>query len=413
MIQIITNKIKKDEIFDKNIQFSKLESPLSFDMFDINIIDLQDASIWCNDGNKTSSINKINDLESISSIIGASRKSNIIVVLPLNHNFRYYYDSAQHKYRSTILLKDMITNLQHILSSLHRSFENTSILRFEPTITKIGKFDVTSNFVFTNIYVNNQLTLSEGSERCTSFAADDKLIITTLNITEDNNVLKEYLHHIGIEKIEREKEPEWVSALLFNDDQELRRSIDEKQFEINKAQQVIDNCNKALEKNKEYKSILYSNGEELVRIVFEILERLFDYDLSCFCDKKKEDFLIQLPQVSFIGEIKGVTSNIKSENVSQIDNHYHGYMDRLREGGKEEKVKELLIMNPLRNKPLAEREPVHEIQIELAERNSCLIIETNVLLKLFETFLRGEIDTLHIIDILSQKSGILKCEDFA
>ena len=46
---------------------------------------------------------------------------------------------------------------------------------------------------------------------------------------------------------------------------------------------------------------------------------------------KKEDFLIKLPSCTFIGEIKGVTSNVKYEHISQIELHYRGYLDLLAE----------------------------------------------------------------------------------
>ena len=94
-----------------------------------------------------------------------------------------------------------------------------------------------------------------------------------------------------------------------------------------------------------------------------IEEKVLDCNLSGFIDEKNEDFLIQFQDVSFIGEIKGVTSNIKSENISQLDVHYQGYMDKLQEENRTETVKQILIMNPFRTKPLSERAEVHEKQI--------------------------------------------------
>jgi len=37
-----------------------------------------------------------------------------------------------------------------------------------------------------------------------------------------------------------------------------------------------------LDKNNEYKSILYTQGDELVKVVFEIIEQMFGCDLSNF-----------------------------------------------------------------------------------------------------------------------------------
>ena len=95
-----------------------------------------------------------------------------------------------------------------------------------------------------------------------------------------------------------------------------------------------------------------------------------------------------------------------------MDVHCQGYKDKLQEENKEENIKGLLVINPLRSKPLEERVPIHEIQIALAKRNESLIIETKILLELFERFRRGEIDTKKIIEVFSLKTGLLKMEAF-
>lgn len=129
--------------------------------------------------------------------------------------------------------------------------------------------------------------------------------------------------------------------------------------------------------------------------------------MSGFVDEKKEDFLIRLMDITFLGEIKGVTSNVKSEHVAQLDVHYNGYLDKLNENNESEKVKSILIINHQRNKELDNRESVHEIQISLAERNESLIIETITLLRLYEKFSNGDITTVEVIDIFKDKVGLL------
>lgn len=169
----------------------------------------------------------------------------------------------------------------------------------------------------------------------------------------------------------------------------------------------IEAAKQKLEENAKYKSILYTNGDELVQVVFSILEQLLDCDLSHFVDEKKEDFLIKKESCTFIGEIKGVTSNVRSEHVSQVDVHYQGYMDKLQEENRTENVSQLLIINPFRTKALSEREPVHEQQIALAQRNGCLIIETNTLLRIYEKFLKGDISSTQCVNTLSTNTGLL------
>ena len=152
--------------------------------------------------------------------------------------------------------------------------------------------------------------------------------------------------------------------------------------------------------------------ELLVSVVFEILEKLLDCDLSEFVDKKKEDFLIKKSSCTFIGEIKGVTSNVKHEHISQIELHYRGYLDRLDDEGISESVKQLLIINPFRSKPLDQREPVHKEQITLAERNGCLIIETHTLMRMYENYCLGLLTAQRCEEIFAKCTGVLKKSDF-
>ena len=207
--------------------------------------------------------------------------------------------------------------------------------------------------------------------------------------------------------------PEWVHNIIFLNDEEQKNEIKQNEELIENAKRRIIEANEILDKNMRYKSILYTNSDELVEVVFEILEKILGCDLSGFEDIKKEDFLIKMDNVTFIGEIKGVTSNIKYENISQVELHYRGYLDRLEENGQNENVKQILIMNPFRTKSLDKREPVCEDQIKLAVRNGCLIIETNTLLRIFEKFCNQEITIQQCVDVFSQKVGLLSLDDFA
>ena len=146
-------------------------------------------------------------------------------------------------------------------------------------------------------------------------------------------------------------------------------------------------------------------------MVFDILEKLLDCDLSSFVDEKKEDFRIEKESLVFIGEIKGITSNVKNENISQLDVHYQSYLDEIEDEHKQKDVKAILIINPLRNKMLEERDPVNERQIELAKRNGSLIIETVTLLKMFELFTNGVLSSERCLKILEEKTGILSIDD--
>ena len=70
----------------------------------------------------------------------------------------------------------------------------------------------------------------------------------------------------------------------------------------------------------------------------------------------------------------------------------------------------MLIIDHQRNKPLSQREEVHNNAIELAIRNKSLIIETITLLRMFEKYLSGELNREKIIDILETNTGLLTVE---
>lgn len=145
----------------------------------------------------------------------------------------------------------------------------------------------------------------------------------------------------------------------------------------------------------------------MVNIVFEILENMLGCDLSQFEDKKNEDFLFEQDGYVFIGEIKGVNHNVKSDNVAQLERHYQGYLEE-HENRSEDNVKAILIMNHQKNKPIETREQVHERQINLAKRNGSLIIETITLLRMFERYWKGDMSRENCLELFKMKEGLLQ-----
>ena len=96
------------------------------------------------------------------------------------------------------------------------------------------------------------------------------------------------------------------------------QKVENAKEQIKKEKEKIDKANTILERNLHYKSILYTNSDELVSVVFEIIEDLFDISLKEFKDEKKEDFNFKKDGITYIGEIKGVTSSVKNEHISQL-----------------------------------------------------------------------------------------------
>lgn len=392
------------------ITFSPLHAPCALDDFDINIIDLSVASMWSYADSNVGYTDSSADFDTIHKMVSNKKKSTVIYVLPQNVNYHYNTKYSQIHSDATKPIKDILSFI--FVNSLKKAIypENQlPQLVYERTCTSVAQLKYDADLYFDTS--DHVITKSDKSEKVTTIQLRDCIYATTLRITASNDTLKLFIRTM-FEKQEREVAPEWMASINFGDDAEQNSQIERSKAEIEAAMAKIKAAENKLAENTKYKSILYTNGDELVGVVFDILEKIFACDLSSFVDDKKEDFLIKLPSCTFIGEIKGVTSNIRSENISQIDLHYYSYLDRLAESGTSENVKQLLIMNPFRTKALDKRDPVHISQIELAIRNGCLIIETNTLLRLFEKFCNGEVTTQKCVNVLSRRSGLLCLAEF-
>lgn len=397
-IQYISRHIS--EIKTKHMcEYSTFSAPKAFDSFDINIISLQDEYLWKTDSLNTESINAIKDFKSLAISIQNSKKAKIIVLFPQNYNFTYSGYSCK--------IKDILSSIYTILS--HLLPEKTSVqMVYELSQTECCGEVYGSDFYFQNKNHNEVLTKNLGAEKPTTIKVGNYLIYTTLNIKES---VDSFIVGIGLDDT-KNNEPDWIKSICFYDDEKQEEIIRKANEEMHKLQDIVRNAEKQIEKNSFYKSVLYENGNNLAAVVFEMLEQFMNISLSDFIDEKKEDFKIVLDDVTFIGEIKGITSNVKNDNISQLDVHYQRYIDELQASKRAECVKGLLIINPLRSKPLSEREPVHENQIKLAQRNESLIITTEVLLLLFSNFLEGAISSQKVIELFKTKTGLLEKSDF-
>lgn len=402
MIQVLTNSRKKEAFQGPHITINNIHDARSLDDFEINVIDLNDSNIWKNNGNYTSSINDIANFDSLSTMINVSKKSFIVIILPQNLDFHYNYSDVR-GFLNKRELKDMKKALiSDLLARLYDPICAYQII-YENTITKIGGKNVKASFCFYDSV--NVLTKSEKSERATTIK-NDNVILSTLNISTYDQLM-DLLRQIKL-IVDKEETPKWMEDEKMFDDLKQLEIIDDKTEIIKKASEDIDKAKEILKRNSRYKSILYTSGDELVDVVFEIITQMLGCDLSGFNDVKKEDFNFEIDDKVFIGEIKGVTSNVKNANVSQLDTHVQNYIDE-HEADKENIVS-LLIINHQRNKPLSQREEVHKNAIELAIRNESLIIETITLLKMFEKFLNAEISRENIINILETNTGLLTVE---
>ncbi len=404
MIQMLTCRKPDKNFAGCDMVINTFHDAQSLDEFDINIINLNSEAVWRNAGNNKSTVDIEKDLISLSSMIQNSSSTQIVIIFPQNVNFNYYYYDG--KYIRACELKDMLESMiTYILPLLHYPLSSLTMY-YENTKTKIDSQEIEASFHFYN-YESTLLT-SVKSNKATVIEWYD-MIITTLNLKNYDDVMA-FLSAINLLN-KKEVIPEWIKTIKMFDDNAQSSIIEANRLTIQEAEENIGKAQEVLDKNNEYKSILYTQGDELAEVVFEIIEQMFGCDLSNFEDKYDEDFLFQAGGVTFIGEIKGVTPNVKNDNISQIDRHCQNYVeDHEEEDGK---IKGLLIINHQRNKPLQEREPVHERQVSLAERYEVLIIETPVLLKLFEKYRSGELSREKWLETVKGATGLLRIEEIS
>ena len=413
-IQYINNfsrSINEKFIFEKHeFTFNNFDNPFSLDEFDINIIDLN--NIWENSNSEDIyNINIMDDLKSLKDMMVNSKKTFFLLIIPFNQQYNYTRYNYIQKYAGHKSLKDIISQFSKIPEFLLGRNFNVGFLKYEKTQTFITNEDLLyADFYFSGI---NEFLTKSNSDKITTIKLKDKIYITTLNFCFNSEFFAKNIINFfkKINLIEDQTIiPEWIYEINLLNDKEKKQEINNQITIIKDAQIKIKDAQEVLKKNLHFKSILYSTGDELVNVVFEILEKILNYDLSGFKDNNKEDFLIKKPDITFIGEIKGIGNSIKNTNISQLDVHYSNYLDKLEEGKIEEKVKALLIINPNRNRKLEEREKVHQTQIDLATRNGSLIIQTYDLLKIFEAFEQKKLTTEKIEEVFINKIGLLEFE---
>ncbi|MBP3602802.1 MAG: hypothetical protein J6J79_01490 [Lachnospiraceae bacterium] len=402
-IQVVTYSGKDVKYNGNVVKQNSLHDIQSLDEFDINVIDLSANTLWEYEWDSTATINSISDFISVSEMITSRKKSKLVILYPQNVGFGYKRNGKA----QCVELKNMLNSLsKKILAKLFQPLSNIELV-YENTRTALQAEEFLASFYFKN--EDEALLTSVSSNKPTAIMVKN-VVLSTLCVDNIEKLII-LLNELGLLE-EKQEVPEWFSEISMFDDTDQKEIIQESAEKIELEQKKINQAQVILDKNNRLKSVLYTTGNELVELVFEIFEEILECDLSGFVDLKKEDLLIETEEVIFIGEIKGVNSNVKSTNISQVDTHYHDYLETHPEV-EENKLKALLIINHQKNKAIKEREPVMEQQINLAKRNSSLIVETLTLLKVLELYRNNKVTKEKIISVFKKREGLLTVNDFS
>ena len=415
MVQLITeNDIDASNSEIKYVvnDFSNIES---FDEYDVNIIDLSSSNIWYNkDGNKET-VNMIKDLTHLKKIVGNSFKSKTLILIP--QNITYYWHKFNGKYISKEELKNTLKLVKKIINENIYCFPFD--MSYEKSSTTIDNKLVTADFCFDTKQIEEfqwefckvkEILKSNKSKKINTIKIDDKVYITTLDLIRDINLLNDFLKYTKIYVENKTYLPGWAKEINILDDYKIKSEIEDidKKLEI-LAQEKKEKQNK-LEQNSKIKSILYETDKSLQKEVIEILNEMLDYKDNNFVDEMEEDYRIKKEDITFIIETKGLSRNIKGEDISKTLNHVEMYEDKIEEDNIQENVKGIYIVATQRNRRIEEREKTPDRQLKLAERNNILIIRTEILLKLYENFKNGKIKPKEIIELLMNRTGELKLD---
>lgn len=405
-IQLINLYKVNDGDFSVN-EISNFSSPKSFDMFDINIIDLRSREIYRNkDSMKVIGIDCISDFVTINEMIANSKKAKFIFIYPKNIDFLALYEFGRYQISNPI--KDITSYVSKVFGVLNLKLDYK--FSFERTDTKLSDdVNISADFYFPERDDFDILLRSIDSNKVTC-CKNDNLFLTTLDILTDEE-LQLFLEKIGLKATSNAVAPDWMSKVMLFDDVEQLKNIEENEIKIKSSQESIAGSKDKLSENSWFKSILYTSGDELVDVVKDIFSKIFNVDFSEFKDKKKEDFTFTFKNKVFIGEIKGVNQNIKTINLSQLDLHFTHFSEEERDDLDKNNIHKLLVMNHQKDKDLQDRIPVDPQQIEMAKNKyESLIIETVELLEMYDKFTQGEMTQKECFDLICQ-NGILKVQN--
>lgn len=404
MIQVINFRGNKTNFELEDIVVNSIAEPESLDSFDINVIDFNTPDFWRSTSDKIGSVNSEKDLINLQTMITKSRTTKIVKIFPQNirYNFDYGYAGRERSdYRKSEDLKNMLKCVFRVIVGYES--KNVNLL-YKNTKTIINSKQIAASFYFSD--VDGVITYSVASQKSTTICYENQ-ILTTLAIN-DAEILLEFLKAIDLYKDNKEQIPAWMGEIKMFDDNKQYDIIQKNNEAIKISQTNIENALGIIARNNRYKSILYTTGDELVDVIFEILEEMLGCDLHCFVDKKREDFSFSQNNIIYIGEIKGISSNVKSQNISQLEFHHQGFLDSHPEID-DTNLRQLLIINHQRTTAIDKRDLVDKKQTELAQKYGSLIIETSTLLRMYEQFRNGQITREDCFSLFDNK-GLLSIE---
>ncbi len=377
---------------------SAFDRPRSFDEFDLNIIDLNSPNLWSFNSEYQKCTEAVYHLKTLKEIMRNSKRGIFIIIMPANIKVSVHYSECYTN--QTVAIKDILKQVNQELSTLVLS---NIKLRYEISTTTIDEQNFYSDFIFDNVD-GETIKWSNGCKG-TIVKHNERLYSTTLLIKNTANDLGILISFI-VSRFKKSDVPDWFNSLEYFDDAALKN----KRSELLDMYRQIEDIDRRIDKNNRFKSILYSNGDELIDVVKGILVDIFKLQDDHFIDVKKEDFRFKFRDINFIVEIKGINTNVKNSNIAQCKKHVTDFLiaeDTMSPNN----VKGLLIINPQRDIEPRKREPIHADQINYAKSEGILIITTLELLKLYQAYTKDKVVSNVCFEVFKNDVGEFKFKE--
>lgn len=394
--------ISKNKKNYKTFECSTFNNLKALDSFELNIFDLNDPGVWTNDNGSTYEVNSTKDFNDINQMISKSNKCKVLLLFPQNYYFEYERYEVYSDYMKSIQLKDNIPGMLYVINRLLT--EQLSNVIFENNETTIDNTIFESSFCICSKSATKIISADKTEKNV--FCRINNVFVSFLDLKTEEDVVT-VLKAAHLISIDHENIPSWLEDYKFYNEDDLKKENKDADKAIKTLESKIKENNLKIKDCLYYKRVLIETGDALVEIVFKILNKLLNVNPESFKDMKKEDFLFKInDNFTIIGEIKGVTSNVKNNFISQLQHNYDMYIDELKET--KGIIKKILVVNHQRDKAIKDRLKINEDQIKYAKMNDVLIVETTTLLKLYELFLNKKIEQPEIINYLLNKTGVLE-----
>lgn len=226
-----------------------------------------------------------------------------------------------------------------------------------------------------------------------------KLILLPLvALSETENLIRDLLDGIKNNYFKKkeiaELRPTWIENWNFEPELKLKNDIDN----ITKKFKEIS---QELEYYKLTKKILYVYGKDLSYSIYSVFKQM-GFDTNLKENEGRQDIEIKFNSFFAIIEAKGLKGYANNNALRQLLDYYVTASENNPD------VKGVFIVNHFRDKnPLERGQPFSEAALKLAKNNEFCLLTTIDLFKLYNLFLKNEMQTAQIIDIIKNTKGLV------